>query len=56
MTITERNNKLYGLRERMAHHIRQAGWCIEEIARVNRVYKDQNLDLYTELFDDDYPN
>ena len=53
MTFTERNYKLCGLREQMAHYNRQAEWCREEIARVNRAYKDQNLDLYSELFGND---
>lgn len=50
MTITERNRKQHGLREQMAHHKRQAEWCAEEIARLNRVYRDQDDDLYQELF------
>jgi len=50
MTITERNIKLFALREQMLHYNRQAEWCREEIARVNRAYKDQNLDLYSEMF------
>lgn len=50
MTITERNRKQYALREQMAHHKRQAEWCAEEIARLNRVYRDQDIDLSYQLF------
>jgi len=52
MTITERNHKLRGLREQMYHYSRLTDWCREEIVRVNRAYKEQNLDLYQELFND----
>ena len=52
MTILERNYKLCGLREQMAHYNRQAEWCREEIARVNRAYKEQDLNLSEELFND----
>lgn len=50
MTITERNRKQYALREQMAHHKRQAEWCAEEIARLNREYGEWDLDIFWELF------
>jgi hypothetical protein len=50
MTITERNHKQAGLREQMYHHARQVDWCHEEILRLNRQYKEQNLNLHQELF------
>jgi hypothetical protein len=50
MTITERNHKQAGLREQMYHHARQVDWCREEILRLTREYKEQNLDLYQEMF------
>ena len=52
MTINERNYKQHGLREQMAHYNRQAEWCREEIARLNRVYKEQDLNLSEELLND----
>lgn len=50
MTITERNRKLAGLREQMDHYSRMGNWCREEMLRINREYKEQDLDLYKEMF------
>ena len=50
MTITERNYKQTLLREEMIRHCRVADNCHEEILRLNRQYKEQNLDLYKEMF------
>ena len=52
MTITERNYKQNKLREQMYHHSQQADWCREEILRLTREYKEQNLNLYMEMFAD----
>ena len=50
MTITERNYMQTRLREEMYHHAFQADWCREQILQLNREYKEQNLDLYKEMF------
>lgn len=52
MTITERNHMQQRLRNEMYHHARQADWCREQILALTREYKEQNLDLYKELFHD----
>jgi len=52
MTLTERNYKQTKLREKMYHHSQRADWCREEILRLTREYKEQNLNLYQELFND----
>ena len=52
MTITERNHMQQRLRNEMYHHARQADWCREQILALTREYKEQNLDLYKELFND----
>ena len=50
MTLTERNYKQNKLREEMYHHAHQADWCREQILRLNREYKEQNLNLHQEMF------
>ena len=50
MTLTERNYKQHKLREEMYHHSQRADWCREEILRLTREYKEQNLNLYQEMF------
>ena len=50
MTITERNHMQQRLRNEMYYHARQADWCREQILALTREYKEQNLDLYKELF------
>ena len=52
MTITERNHMQQRLRNEMYHHAQQADWCREQILSLSREYKEQNLDLYKELFND----
>ena len=51
MTLTERNNILHDLRERMMYHRRQEEFYRERIQWTNQQYKDQQLnDLYDEVF------
>ena len=50
MTITERNYMQHRLREEMYYHAHQVDWCREQILRLNREYKEQNLNLHEELF------
>ena len=52
MTLTERNNILHDLRERMIHHRRQEEFYRERIQWTNQQYKRQEIDnLYDELFE-----
>jgi len=51
MTLTERNQKLYELRERLLKARAQVAWIEQEIWLTNQKYKNQDLDLYQELFD-----
>ena len=52
MTLTERNNILHDLRERMIYHRRQEEFYRERIQWTNQQYKRQQLDnLYDELFE-----
>jgi len=53
MTITERNYMQQRLRDEMYHHAFQADWCREQILALTREYKEQNLDLYKEMFNAD---
>jgi len=51
MTLTERNNILHDLRERMMYHRRQEEFYRERIQWTNQQYKDQQLnDLYDEVY------
>ena len=50
MTITERNQKLYELRERLLKARAQVAWIEQEIWLTNEKYKNQDLDLYKEMF------
>jgi len=50
MTITERNQKLYELRERLIKARQQVAWIEQEIWLTNEKYKNQDLDLYKEMF------
>ena len=52
MTITERNQKLYDLREKMHKLETQLAWVKQEIWIVNDQYDRQNLDLFKEMFGD----
>ena len=52
MTLTERNNILHDLRERMVYHRRQEEFYRERIQWTNQQYKRQEIDnLYDELFE-----
>lgn len=50
MTITERNQRNYELREQLIKARAQVAWIEQEIWLNNEKYKNQNLDLYTEMF------
>lgn len=50
MTITERNQRNYELRERLLKARAEVAWIEQEIWLTNEKYKNQNLDLYTEMF------
>ena len=52
MTLTERNNILHDLRQRMIYHRRQEEFYRERIQWTNQQYKRQEIDnLYDELFE-----
>ena len=55
MTITERNQKLYDLREKMHKLETQLAWVKQEIWIVNDQYDRQNLNLFEEMFGTDTP-
>ena len=50
MTITERNQKLFELRERLNKARAEVAWIEQEIWLTNDRYKNQDLDLYKEMF------
>jgi len=50
MTITERNQRNYELREQLLKARAQVAWIEQEIWLNNEKYKNQDLDLYTEMF------
>ena len=50
MTITERNRMQQRLRDEMYYHAHQTDWCREQILALSREYKEQNLNLYQEMF------
>ena len=50
MTITERNQKLYDLREQLLKKRTELAWIEQEIWLTNEKYKNQDLDLYKEMF------
>ena len=54
LTITERNQKLYELRERLIKARQQVAWIEQEIWLTNEKYKNQDLDLYKEMFGTDW--
>ena len=53
MTITERNQKLYDLREKMHKLETQLAWVKQEIWIVNDQYDRQDLNLFEEMFGTD---
>ena len=51
MTITERNQKLYELRESLCKARNEVAWIETQIMAVRQQYKDEQLgDLYEEMF------
>jgi len=50
MTITERNQRNYELREQLLKARAQVAWIEQEIWLNNEKYKNQDLDLYAEMF------
>lgn len=50
MTITERNQRLYDLRERLLKARAEVAWIEQEIWLTNDRYDRQNLNLYAEMF------
>ena len=50
MTLTERNQKLYELRDQLLKARAQVAWIEQEIWLTNDQYKNQDLDLYKEMF------
>ena len=50
MTITERNRRLYDLRNRLLKARAEVAWVEQEIWLTNERYKNQDLDLYQEMF------
>ena len=51
MTITERNQKLYVLRERLNKARNEVAWIETQIMAVRQQYKDEQLgDLFEEMF------
>jgi len=50
MTITERNQRLYDLRERLLKARSEVAWIEQEIWLTNDRYDRQNLNLYAEMF------
>ena len=53
LTITERNQKLFELREKLNKARAEVAWIEQEIWLVNDQYKNQDLDLYKEMFGDE---
>ena len=52
MTLVERNQKLYELREKLNAARAQVAWIETEIMAVNSEYDRQNVDLYEEMFEE----
>ena len=51
MTITERNQKLYDLREQLLKKRTELAWIETEIMAVRQQYKDAQMgDLFEEMF------
>ena len=50
MTLTERNQKLYELREKLNKARAEVAWIQQEIWLVKDEYQNQDLNLYEELF------
>ena len=52
MTITERNQKLYDLRAKQSKLKAELAWIEQEMWLVKDTYKNQDLDLFKEMFGD----
>jgi len=52
MTLTERNQKLYDLRQKLDKARAQVAWIEQEIWLVKDQYDRQDLDLFQEMFGD----
>ena len=52
MTLTERNQKLYELREKLNAARAQVAWIEQEIWLVKDQYDRQDLDLFQEMFEE----
>ena len=53
MTLTERNNILHDLRQRMIYHRRQEEFYRERIQWTKQQYKNHEVgDLYEQMFED----
>ncbi len=52
MTITERNTKLHDLRLKQSKLKAELAWVEQEMWVVNDTYKNQDLDLFKEMFGD----
>ena len=50
MTLTERNQKLYELHQKLHKARAQVAWIEQEIWLVNDQYDRQDLDLFQEMF------
>ena len=50
MTLTERNQRNYELRERLLKARAEVAWIEQQIWLNNEKYKNQNLDLFAEMF------
>jgi hypothetical protein len=55
LTLTEKNNLQYDLRNKMWKAQQQARFCQEEIMRLNHEYKYQDMNLYEEMFGSETP-
>ena len=50
MTLTERNQKLYELRKKQDKLKAELAWIEQEMWLVKDTYKNQDLDLFKEMF------
>ena len=50
MTLTERNQKLYELRKKQDKLKAELAWIEQEMWLVRDTYKNQDLDLFKEMF------
>jgi len=52
MTITQRNEKLYDLRLKQSKLKAELAWVEQEMWVINDTYKNQDIDLFKEMFGD----